>query len=284
MSALAFGSTADDRGGKRPVILEVHNLVKMFRQPGGVMKKETTLQAVDDVSFDVREGEIVCLLGESGCGKTTLARMIMHLTRPTSGTIALAGHEIQALPERRFRRMRNLVQMVYQNPFDCLDPSRRVHSLLKEPLTLWHASLSSDDRLRQIRDTLTECGLDEECLTKKPPQFSGGQLQRLSIARALLVKPRLLIADEIVSALDVPIQNQILDLLVRMKEEHGFSVLFITHDLSVARKVSDRVMVMNRGRIIGAGSPHDVLDNPSDPYIKTLAQSVFTFEGDPGLG
>ena len=128
---------------------------------------------------------------------------------------------------------------------------------------------------------LQECGLDESCLVKKPRQFSGGQLQRLSIARALLVDPKLLIADEIVSALDVPIQNQILDLLVRMKEEHGFSVLFITHDLSVARKVSDRVIVMHRGEVVGFGATDELLENPSDPYIRKLADSVFTFEGCP---
>ena len=266
---------------RRAPVLQVRNLVKDYRQSGGTFMRETALRAVDDVSFDVRPGEIVCLLGESGCGKTTLARMIMHLARPTSGSIVLEGREVQGLDERRFRPLRQSIQMVYQNPFDCLDPSRRVSSLLEEPLKLWHKGLSKEERASRVREILGECGLDEGCLVKKPPQFSGGQLQRLSIARALLVGPKLLIADEIVSALDVPIQNQILDLLVRMKEEHGFSVLFITHDLSVARKVSDRVIVMNQGKIIDMGTPHDVLDSPRDPYIKKLASSVFTFEGNP---
>ena len=262
-------------------VLQVRDVVKDFRQASGLFKKDATLHAVAGVSFDVYPGEIVCLLGESGCGKTTLARMVMHLTRPTSGTIALNGREIQGLSEGQFRPLRQSIQMVYQNPFDCLDPSRRVASLLEEPLKLWHTGLSKEERASRIRDILEECGLDEACLVKRPAQFSGGQLQRLSIARALLVGPQLLIADEIVSALDVPIQNQILDLLVRMKEEHGFSVLFITHDLSVARKVSDRVIVMNQGKVIDVGTPRDVLDAPRDPYIKQLASSVFTFEGNP---
>ena len=262
-------------------ILRVKDVVKDYRQTSGMFKRDTLLRAVDHVSFDVHPGEIVCLLGESGCGKSTLARMIMHLARPTSGTIVLDGLEIQDLSERQFRAHRKAVQMVYQNPFDCLDPSRSVRALLEEPLKLWRAGLSRDERADRMSEVLAQCGLDEGCLTKKPSQFSGGQLQRLSIARALLVGPRLLIADEIVSALDVPIQNQILNLLTHMKEEHGFSVLFITHDLSVARKVSDRVMVMNQGKIIGIGTPHNVLDSPTDPYIKQLADSVFTFEGDP---
>ena len=278
MSDIATQTTTPSNSS---VVLEVRGLVKEYRKAGSPFKRADTFEAVSNVSLDVRQGEIVCLLGESGCGKTTLARMIMHLTRPTAGTITLNGCEMQGLNERRFRPLRQYIQMVYQNPFDCLDPSRRVESLLEEPLKLWHPELSKEERTRRISGMLQECGLDESCLVKKPRQFSGGQLQRLSIARALLVDPKLLIADEIVSALDVPIQNQILDLLVRMKEEHGFSVLFITHDLSVARKVSDRVIVMHRGEVVGFGATDELLENPSDPYIRKLADSVFTFEGCP---
>ncbi len=260
-------------------ILEVRRLCKDFVQSGGALKKGIVLNAVADISFDMHEGEILCLLGESGCGKTTLARMLMHLVRPTSGTIALDGVEVQDMGERQFRKMRRAIQMVYQNPFDCLDPSRRVGSLLAEPLKLWFGDLSSDERRSRIENVLVECGLDPECVGKRPKEFSGGQLQRLAIARALLVRPRLLIADEIVSALDVPIQNQILQLLTTMKEEHRFTVLFITHDLSVARKVSDRVMVMKQGQLAAIGPTSDVLDRSDDPYIQKLSASVFTFEG-----
>lgn len=278
MNAL-FPESGQSVRNDRAAILEVRDLVKEFRQSGGLLKRPETLTAVSQVSFEIYEGEIVGLLGESGCGKTTLSRMIMHLITPTSGQILFDGVEVQGLSERQFRSRRRDVQMVYQNPFDCLNPVKRISTLLEEPLKKWHANLTPKERIGRICAMLEECGLAESCLEKRPTEFSGGQLQRLSIARALLVGPRLLIADEIVSALDVPIQNQILQLLTDMKEEHRFSVLFITHDLSVARKVSDRVMVMNQGKIVGAGSPSSVLDNPSDPYISQLANSVFTFEG-----
>lgn len=260
-------------------ILEVFNLCKTFRQSGGTLRRSSELEAVRDVSFSMYEGEILSLLGESGCGKTTLARMLMHLIAPTSGKILLDSAEIQNLSERQFRKIRRTIQMVYQNPFDCLDPSRRVGSLLEEPLKLWHPDLDAAARKERIEDMLAECGLDPACLAKRPGEFSGGQLQRLSIARALLVHPRLLIADEIVSALDVPIQNQILQLLETMKDEHRFTVLFITHDLSVARKVSDRVMIMRQGELAGIGPVHETLDNSEDPYIQKLAASIFTFDG-----
>ena len=278
-AASASSTASKATSASSTAILEVHNLTKKFTRPGAFFKQGETFEAVSDVSFDMYEGEILCLLGESGCGKTTLARMLMHLTRPTSGKIFIDGTEVQTLNERRFRQLRCGIQMVYQNPFDCLDPSRRVGGLLQEPLKLWHAQLSPAERAQRIEEVLAECGLDTSCLKKRPSEFSGGQLQRLSIARALLVRPRLLIADEIVSALDVPIQNQILQLLTTMKDEHRFTVLFITHDLAVARKVSDRVMIMRQGTLAGIGPTADVLDGSEDPYIRKLAASGFTFNG-----
>ena len=272
--------TATNRAAGGTPILEVRNLCREFARPSGAFGKSTAHRAVDDISFEMREGEILSLLGESGCGKTTLARMLMHLIRPTSGKILFEGVEVQDMGQRQFRKMRRNIQMVYQNPFDCLDPARRVGALLEEPLRLWHPELSAQERQARMESILAECGLDPDCRGKRPKEFSGGQLQRLSIARALLVRPRLLIADEIVSALDVPIQNQILQLLVSMKDEYRFSVLFITHDLSVARKVSDRVMVMRTGQLAAIGPVSDVLDHSDDPYIRTLSASVFTFEGN----
>ena len=274
-------SAAEDR----VPVLRVRDLSKHFRQSGGnggltAAGRKNTLAAVDGISFDLYRGEILGLLGESGCGKTTLARMLMHLIAPSGGTIVFDGEEVQNMPERQFRKRRGKIQMVFQNPFDCLDPTRRIRGLLEESMKIWHPEMRADERLERIRTMLAECGLGEDSLKKHPKEFSGGQLQRISIARALLAEPKVLVADEIVSALDVPIQNQILQLLLKMKEEHSLTVLFITHDLSVARKVSDRVMVMQDGRIKGIGTPDEVLEGSEDPYIRELARAVFTFAGE----
>lgn len=274
------GSRPDMADGAFHPVLIAENLTKKFQQStGNAFGGRTWMTAVDHVSFEVRKGEMLGLLGESGCGKSTLSRMLIHLIAPTEGRIILEGTEIQSMKESVFRPMRHLIQMVYQNPFDCLDPSQTIESLLNEPLTIWHKSMTAGERKDRIMDMLKECGLPENSLAKKPKEFSGGQLQRISIARALLAQPKILLADEIISALDVPIQNQILQLLLKMKEEHHLSILFITHDLSVARSVSDRVMVMREGKIRGIGLPEEVFSQEADPYITELASSVFTFRG-----
>ena len=275
MSEAIMNAAAD-----RVPVVQVQDLTKTFRQSDGTFRGKNMLTAVDHISFNLYRGEILGLLGESGCGKTTLARMLMHLIAPTSGKIFLGGREVQGMPERKFRKLRGDIQMVYQNPFDCLDPMRRIRSLLEESMKIWHPEMSAGERLEKILAMLAECGLGEESLKKHPKEFSGGQLQRISIARALLAEPKVLIADEIVSALDVPIQNQILQLLRKMKEEHHLTVLFITHDLSVAKKMSDRIMVMQSGEIKGIGAPEELLGKSDDPYIRDLAKAVFTFAGE----
>ena len=261
-------------------VIEVKNLTKRFgkgKASGAAGEREA---AVDHISFELYRGEILGLLGESGCGKTTLARMLLHLIPPSEGEIFFCGTEISGMHERKFRKMRSRIQMVYQNPFDCLDPSWKIKNLLAEPMKIWHPDMSMKEIEAFMIAVLADCGLGEETLGKKPGEFSGGQLQRISIARALLAKPEVLLADEIISALDVPIQNQILNLLIRMKEEYHLTVLFITHDLSVAKKVSDRIMVMQEGKIKGIGEPENLLDNSKDPYIRALAEAVFTFAGN----
>lgn len=256
-------------------VIEVINLTKRFRMEGTRQMRT----AVDGISFSVYKGEILGLLGESGCGKTTLARMLMHLVPATEGKILLDGTEVQSLPERQFRKLRGKIQMVYQNPFDSLDPSKKIKSLLEEPMKIWFPGMRAEERNRRILSALAECGLPEDSLSKKPAGFSGGQLQRISIARALLAQPEILIADEVVSALDVTIQAQILRLLVKMRKEHHLTILFITHDLSVARSISDRIMVMQEGKIKGIGRPDAVLENAQDDYIRALDKAVFTFAG-----
>lgn len=255
-------------------ILEVDHLTKRFPVMGA--KDGSQFAAVDDLSFDVYDGEILGLLGESGCGKSTTAKMIMHLLPPTSGTICYYGVPLQDLPEREFWRYRRDIQMIFQNPFAALDPQMTIESALMEPLATWHIGTTPDERQDMIREMLDDCGLPANTLQKKPAAFSGGQLQRINIARALLIRPKFLIADEIVSALDVPIQNQILMLLLRMKEQMGLTVLFITHDLAVIRKLSDRVMVMKGGRKLAIGEADTILDEP-DPYIQALKKAVFPF-------
>lgn len=256
------------------VILRAEHLRKAFPVPGD---RGRSIPAVDDVSLRIGRGEIVGLLGESGCGKSTLARILLGLTRPDSGTVSYGGRALQHLTPRQLRPLRRGLRMVSQNPFDSLDPARRVGALLEEPLKLWRPECGRRQRLAEIEALLLQCGMDARCLKKTPPEFSGGQLQRLAIARALLVRPELLVADEIVSALDVSVQNQILTLLADLRDQYGLSILFISHDLAVVRKLSDRVLVMRDGRLLGQGRPGRPWDAGAAPYVRELHGSIFPF-------
>ena len=265
---------------EQEIVLKTEKLTKVFGGNRRIpFQQITQLTAVNQVSFSMYRGELLGLLGESGCGKSTLAGMLMHLLKPTSGKIYLNGQEIQEMSEAEFRKKRKQIQMIYQNPFDSLDPTMRIGRLLEEPMRIWMPELTQDMRTERIRKMLTDCGLPEDCVIKYPGEFSGGQLQRISIARALLIEPEILIADEIISALDVSIQNQILQLLIQMKEKYQLSILFITHDLSVAKKMSDRVMVMREGKIREIGAPEKVFAESTDPYVRELESAVFTFSG-----
>lgn len=255
-------------------LLRAEHLTKYYAEAGGRPWRKKSFRAVDDVSFTVDEGETVGLLGESGCGKTTVARMLLGLVPPTSGHVFFRGREITRLSAGDFRPLRRDIQMIFQNPFASLDPHSKIRCQLLEPLRVWKIG-TRETRTERILRICEECGLPESSLEKRPGEFSGGQLQRISIARALLMEPRFLVADEIVSALDTSVQDQILRLLMKMKEKYGLSLLFITHDLSVIRKISDQVMVMRDGRLLQKGSYHNLFAHPTDDYVRLLKNAVF---------
>ena len=274
------GSAVDKlkKGGKPDAgtLMEVAHLSKHFRRMDRKNRKDA-FAAVDDVSFTIRKGEVLGLLGESGCGKSTLARMLLGLIRPDGGVITYGGKDISRLHESAFRPLRRELQMIFQNPFDSLDPRMKVKDLLMEPLTIWRIGTDEKERIDMIREMTGECGLPDDIFGKRPGEFSGGQLQRIAIARALLVRPRFLVADEIVSALDVPVQNEILNLLTGMQRRYGLTVLFITHDLAVIRKVSDRIMIMKEGRLLGHVAAGDDEGQITDPYFRALSEAAFPF-------
>ena len=249
------------------------NVTKRFPAVSG--RRNEWFTAVDNVSFDMFEGEVLGLLGESGCGKSTLARMLLGLIPPTEGEIVYRGRIVSGLSEKEFRPLRRELQMVFQNPFGCLDPRMKVGRLLMEPLKLWHIGDSDADRREHIAQVLSECELPLDCLDKRPGEFSGGQLQRIAIARALLIEPKVLVADEIVSALDVSVQSQILQLLLDMRKRYGLSILFITHDLAVMERMADRVMVMRNGRLLQIDSCKAVMRLDSDDYVQALKASGY---------
>lgn len=256
-------------------ILQFDHVTCRFPAMSGTRRGRGFFTAVDDASFSMYEGEILGLLGESGCGKSTMARMMLGLLHPSSGKIFYQGREIGALHSREYHPFRREIQMVFQNPFACLDPRMKVRNLLLEPLRVWKIGENDADRMKRVLQMCEECGLPEASLDKRPGEFSGGQLQRIAIARTLLMEPKLLVADEIVSALDVAVQNQILQLLLNMQRRYNLTILFITHDLAVIRKMADRVMVMRQGRILQIGDCGEVLDQPDDAYVRDLRTAGF---------
>lgn len=256
------------------VLLKVDKLKKYFPITGGVLgRKVGEVKAVDDVSFFVNKGETLGLVGESGCGKSTTGRVLMRLLEPTEGTVEFEGQDLTKLKAEDMRRMRKEIQMVFQDPFASLNPRHTVEKILEEPLIV-HGVKDKEERKRRVREMLEVVGLNSYHAKRYPHQFSGGQRQRIGIARALMTKPKLIIADEPVSALDVSIQSQVLNLLEDLQKEFQLTYIFIAHDLGVVKHISDRVGVMYLGRLVEITEADKLYENPLHPYTKALLASI----------
>ena len=246
-------------------LLDIRGLTVRYRRGRG----QPPLTALDDVDLSVAAGETLSVVGESGSGKSTLGNAVLGLMSPDAGSIRFAGEDITSASTRRRRELTRDIQVVFQHPHGSLNPVRRIGQTLEEPL-LAHRTMSRARRRAEVATALNRVQLDEDAATRYPAEFSGGQLQRIAIARALMLSPRLLVCDEAVSALDLSIQAQILNLLRRLQHELGLSYLFISHDLAVVRHVSDRVAVLYHGRLMETGSVTEVCDRPAHPYTRAL--------------
>ncbi len=256
-------------------LLEVTDLVKHFPVKHGLLidREVDRVRAVDGVSYTVRSGETLGLVGESGCGKSTLGRATLQLLKPTSGSVRFEGREIAGLSRRRMRPLRREMQMVFQDPYASLNPRKRIGQIVGEPMRL--QGIASGAALRsQVQELLERVGLSAEHYGRFPHEFSGGQRQRIGIARAVALKPKLIVADEPVSALDVSIRAQIVNLLQDLQDEFGLTYVFVAHDIGVVRHVSDRIAVMNEGRIVEEGPADRVCSSPTDPFTKKLLAAV----------
>jgi len=256
-------------------LLEVRDLVKHFPSGSGLLfnRHADGIKAVDGVELTVAAGETLGLVGESGSGKSTLCRAVLQLVEPTSGSVRFEGRELVGLRPRQLRPLRRQMQMIFQDPQASLNPRRRVGQIVGGPIRL-HGLASGAELRRRVDELLDRVGLSPEHYDRFPHEFSGGQRQRIGIARAIALKPKLIVADEPVSALDVSIQAQIVNLLDDLQDEFGLSYLFVAHDIGVVRHIADRIAVMNEGRIVEQGTADQVCERPVDPYTKKLLAAV----------
>ncbi|MBO4208379.1 ABC transporter ATP-binding protein [Micromonospora echinofusca] len=257
-------------------ILEVRDLVKHYPVTRGIVFKKTIghVKAVDGVSFGLRQGETLGVVGESGCGKSTLARVLMNLEKPTAGSVLYKGQDIARLKGGELRRLRRQIQLVMQDPYTSLNPRMTVGDLIGEPFDIHPEVAPKASRRGKVQELLELVGLNPEHINRYPHQFSGGQRQRIGIARALALRPEIIVCDEPVSALDVSIQAQVMNLLEQLQGEFGLSYVFIAHDLSVVRHLSERVAVMYLGKIAEIGTEDEIYERPTHPYTQALLSAV----------
>lgn len=252
-------------------LVEVKDLKKYY--PVNSRGKKETARALDGVSFEIRRGETLGLVGESGCGKTTVGRAILNLIPATSGEIWFDGQEISGYSEKQMRPLRQAMQIIFQDPYGCLDPRKTVFDLIGAPLLLYGMK-NKEERKKRVLELMQEVGLRSDYLDRYPHEFSGGQRQRIGIARAIAVHPKFIVCDEPVSALDVSVQAQVVNLIRRLQKEYGLTYLFISHDLRVVRHLCDRIVVMYLGKVVEAGDKKDIYEHPAHPYTQALLSAV----------
>jgi peptide/nickel transport system ATP-binding protein/oligopeptide transport system ATP-binding protein len=255
-------------------LIEVKNLKKYFYKGGGPFKKKEPIKALDDVSFYIKRNEILGLVGESGCGKTTCGKLILRLINPTAGTISFDGHDITHLKQKQMAEYRRKMMIIYQDPYGSLDPRMTIGAAIAEPIEVHKLISKKEEKENKIIELMEKVGLTPDQINRYPHEFSGGQRQRIGIARALATNPTFIVADEPVSALDVSIQAQIINLLKDLQKDFGLTLLFITHDLSVIKHTSDRIAVMYAGKLVELASKQDLFSEPFHPYTRALLSAI----------
>lgn len=269
------GPKAEEDAGRMRTLVATEKLSKYYPIGRGLFSRgDRVLRAVDDVSIRVRRGETLGLVGESGCGKSTLGRMLLRLVDPTYGRIVYDGRDIAKLGPSELRPLRRKMQIIFQDPYSSLNPRMTVREIVAEAIRIHRLAATASDEEAMVADLLRKVGLRPEAMDRYPHEFSGGQRQRVGIARALAVQPEFIVCDEPISALDVSIQAQVMNLLVELQQRFGTAILFISHDLRAVRQVSHRVAVMYLGRIVEEGEPDEVLHAPAHPYAKALVSAI----------
>jgi oligopeptide/dipeptide ABC transporter ATP-binding protein len=259
---------------QKDVLLQAKGLVKWFPVKKWFFEKRAYVKAVDDVDFEIYRGETLGVAGESGCGKSTLLRTVLRLIEPTKGTLIYEGQDITHMKKKELRQIRKHMQIVFQDPYSALDSRMKVGKIIEEPLVISKICATKEERMERVKELMAQVGLDPSYTDRYPHEFSGGQRQRIVIARALATKPRLLVCDEAVSALDVSVRAQVLNLLADLQEELNLTYLFISHDLSVIEHICDRVAIMYLGKIVEIGTKDDIFSNPQHPYTKALLSAI----------